>query len=53
MDLLQRQVEGQVTVGHGHDGINGVRIAAAHHVAQLLVDEVDRLTAVILGGQLL
>jgi len=49
VDALQDQVESQVAVGHWHNRIDGIRVAAAHQVAQFLVDGVDRLAVVKLG----
>ena len=50
---VRGQVEGEVAVGHRHDGVDGVRIAAADEVAELLVDDVDLLSLVVLGGGVL
>ena len=29
MDLAQEQVQGEVAIGHGDDGVNGIGITAA------------------------
>src|ERR1700684_1888926 len=36
VNLAQEQVQSQVAIGHGDDGIDGVGIAAADEVAELL-----------------
>jgi hypothetical protein len=38
---LQDQVEREVAEGHRHDGVERVGVAAAHQVAEALVDDVD------------
>ena len=43
---LRMQVERQVAVGHGDDGVDGVGIAAAHQIAELLVDGFNLLAVV-------
>ena len=43
------QIQGQVAVGHGHDRVGGIGIAAAHQVAETLVDSVDLLPTIELG----
>src|SRR5205823_5881094 len=46
----QDEIEGQVAVGHGYNRINRVGIAAAHHVAETLVDNIDWFALVIFGA---
>jgi len=53
VDFAQQQVEGEITVGHRNNGVNGIGIAAADQVAKLLVDDVDRLAHVVFGRKLL
>src|SRR5262249_59261185 len=50
---VQDEIEGEIAVGHGHNRINRVGIAAAHHVAETLVDGLDRLALIVFGGTLL
>ena len=38
VNAIEEQVQGQVAVGHGDDGVDGVGIAAANQIAELLVD---------------
>ena len=53
MDPFQDQVERQVAKCHRDDRVDRVRVAAAHHVAQFLVNGIDRFAIVILGGKFL
>jgi len=47
--LVQDQVQGQVAEGHGDDRVDGIGVAAADEIAQLLVDNVDAPAVVELG----
>ena len=40
----------QVAKGHRNDRVDRIRIAAAHHVAQVLVDDIDRDALIVLAG---
>jgi len=52
-DIFQEEIESEVAVGHGSDGVNGIGIAAADEIAELLVDDVDFLTVVEFSGNVL
>src|SRR5712692_11568778 len=50
-DVSQEEIESEIAVGHGGDGVNGIGIAAADEIAELLVDDVDCFTVVEFGGE--
>src|SRR5579859_2824957 len=50
-DVFEQQVQSEVPVSHRRNGVNGVGIAAAHQVAQLLIDDVDSLAIIEFGGE--
>src|SRR5712692_9302416 len=50
-DVFQEEIESEIAVGHGGDGVNGIGIAAADEIAELLVDDVDCFTVVEFGGE--
>src|SRR5260370_329795 len=50
LEATQDEIEGKVAVGHRYNRINRVGIAAAHHVSETLVDDMDRLALVVFGG---
>src|SRR5437016_13446378 len=50
-DVFQEQIESEIAVGHGGDGVNGIGIAAADEIAKLLVDDIDFLAVVEFGGE--
>src|ERR1035441_2753373 len=53
VNLAQEQVQGDVAIGHGDDGVNGIGITAADQVAEFLANDVDGFTIVVLRGKLL
>src|SRR6266851_1837399 len=50
-DVFQEEIESEIAVGHGGDGVNGIGIAAADEIAELLVDDIDCFTVVEFGGE--
>src|SRR6266436_249091 len=49
-DFFQEEIESEIAIGHGGNGVNGVGIAAAHEIAELLINDVDFLAIVEFGG---
>src|SRR5216683_1996722 len=50
-DVSQEEIESEIAVGHGGDGVNGIGIAAADEIAELLVDDVDCFAVVEFSGE--
>ena len=48
--FVDDEVEREIAVGHGHDGIESVGIAGANKVTELLADDVDFFAFVEFGG---
>jgi hypothetical protein len=46
MYALQDQIQCQVPIGHGNDGVNGIRITSPHQVSQMLIDDIDGCAAI-------
>src|SRR6266478_6346506 len=49
-DFFQEEIESEIAIGHGGNGVNGVGIAAAHEIAELLINDVDFLAIVEFGA---
>src|SRR5437899_4447214 len=49
VNFAENEIEREIAVSHGNDGIDRVGIAAAYEVTQLLVDDLDFLAVVVLG----
>src|SRR5689334_16099680 len=52
MHSLEHKIKRQISVSHWDNRINGIRITAAHQIAQLLIDRIHHATIVIFGGRL-
>ncbi len=50
-DVFQEEIESEITVGHGSDGVNGIGIAAADEITELLVDDIDFPAVIEFGGK--
>src|SRR5260370_1699756 len=50
-DVLQEEIESEIAVGHGGDGVNGIGIAATNEITEFLIDDVDFLAVVEFGGE--
>src|SRR6516165_1165860 len=48
VDAIEQQIERQIAVGHGSNGIDRVGIAATHEVTKLLADTFDFLAPIVL-----
>src|SRR6266705_4672650 len=51
-DIFQQKVQGEIAVGHGCDRVDGIGVAAADEIAELLVDDIDSLALVELGREI-
>src|SRR5260370_7282792 len=49
-DTLQQEIEGEITVSHRSDRVNGVGVAAANEITELLIDDVDFLAIIKFSG---
>src|SRR5438477_2801593 len=50
-DFFQEEIESEVAISHGGDGIDSVGIAASNKVAELLIDDVDFFPVVEFGRE--
>jgi hypothetical protein len=50
-DVLQEEIESEIAVGHGSDRVNGIWIAAADQITELLVDDIDFPAVIEFGGK--
>src|SRR5260370_27884022 len=49
-DTLQQEIESEITVSHRSDRVNGVGVAAANEITELLIDDVDFLAIIEFSG---
>ncbi len=52
MNFVQEQIERKIPVSHGDDRVDGIGIAAANQVSQLLIDHLDNFAVVVFGREL-
>ena len=41
VDSFQDQVQCKISIGHGHNGIDGIRISSPYQISQVLIDDID------------
>ena len=53
MPTAHNQVQGQGTIGHGNNRIDGIRFTAADQIAKALVDDIYSFAFIIMGREVL